>query len=332
MHNLGWCPIRPRENRTTMSLSQSVAIVSPQAPWRDQLLRLLAVPVAIGTLLAWNGAGSIPSNMSLGQTLLYWNSATLLVWLLAHLSSCLCGWLLKGRHIPLFFILLIGVIVSSPLCNLALFILTELNSTDSPFAFGHAVERFYRDTPVQALQRGVGAFLLWPTINVLWFKLRGTSSPYEFSTFHADPPFGLPARPFADASDGPIATHSQPLAERLIANPEAVVALEADDHYIRVHRAIGSSPLLTGKFGLCAKLLEQTGLGHQVHRSWWVNFSCIRAVRRRGRRVELVLTNGLTIPVSESHKSLVHRYWTSRWESSVLCPTQPLASSPMDEF
>jgi hypothetical protein len=75
-----------------------------------------------------------------------------------------------------------------------------------------------------------------------------------------------------------------------------VVALQAEDHYVRVHTLAGSTLLL---MRLADAIHELDGLdGLRVHRSWWVARSAVEAARPEGRRAALSLKGGLTVPVT----------------------------------
>ena len=75
-----------------------------------------------------------------------------------------------------------------------------------------------------------------------------------------------------------------------------VIALEAEDHYVRVHGATRDSLILIRLRDAIALL----GLvdGAQVHRGWWVARDAVEGVEREGRGVRLRLARGLSVPVS----------------------------------
>jgi DNA-binding LytR/AlgR family response regulator len=84
-----------------------------------------------------------------------------------------------------------------------------------------------------------------------------------------------------------------------------LLAVEAEDHYLRVHTDAGDE-LITARFS--DALLELGGLaGYQTHRSWWVAAGAIEAVRWRRGRGELRLATGLTAPVSRTHTAVLKR-------------------------
>lgn len=77
-----------------------------------------------------------------------------------------------------------------------------------------------------------------------------------------------------------------------------ILALQAEDHCVRVHTARGSTLLLMRFADAIAELDGLPGL--QVHRSWWVARAAVDGAQRSGRKAELVLTNGLSVPVSRA--------------------------------
>jgi hypothetical protein len=78
-----------------------------------------------------------------------------------------------------------------------------------------------------------------------------------------------------------------------------LIAVEAEDHYLRVHTDVGDE-LITARFA--DALAELSGVkGFQTHRSWWAAADAIEAVRWRKGRGELSLAGGLVAPVSRTY-------------------------------
>nr|WP_246438598.1 LytTR family DNA-binding domain-containing protein [Novosphingobium piscinae] len=88
-----------------------------------------------------------------------------------------------------------------------------------------------------------------------------------------------------------------------------LLAVTAEDHYLRLHLADGSRPLVLFRFG--DALAELAALdGCQVHRGAWIADGAVAEARRQGRRWMLCLADGTTLPVSESHLAAVRvRGW-----------------------
>jgi hypothetical protein len=79
----------------------------------------------------------------------------------------------------------------------------------------------------------------------------------------------------------------------------ALWALEMEDHYLRVHTSTGNDLIL---HRLSDALSEVEGLdGMQVHRSYWVAREAVQTTERDGRKLQLVLKNGLKVPVSRNN-------------------------------
>ena len=82
-----------------------------------------------------------------------------------------------------------------------------------------------------------------------------------------------------------------------------LIALEADDHYVRVHTDSGIE-LLTLRF---SDALEElcNAHGYRVHRSWWVAADAIRSARWRRGSGTLELEDGSMVPISRSGAPLL---------------------------
>jgi DNA-binding LytR/AlgR family response regulator len=75
-------------------------------------------------------------------------------------------------------------------------------------------------------------------------------------------------------------------------------AVEAQDHYLRLHTSLGQELIL---MRFSDALGELQGVeGAQVHRSWWVARAAIVEARRSDGRAELRLKSGVEAPVSRT--------------------------------
>lgn len=82
-----------------------------------------------------------------------------------------------------------------------------------------------------------------------------------------------------------------------------LIALEAEDHYVRVHTDAGSE-LLSMRFADALGELAQAH-GYRLHRSWWAAADAIETVRWRRGGGEAHLTGGIRAPVSRSCATLL---------------------------
>jgi DNA-binding LytR/AlgR family response regulator len=78
-----------------------------------------------------------------------------------------------------------------------------------------------------------------------------------------------------------------------------LIAVEADDHYLRVHTDAGSE-LVTARMSDAMNELAAAH-GFRVHRSWWVAADAVEAVQWRKGVGEVRLVGGLVTPVSRSY-------------------------------
>lgn len=78
-----------------------------------------------------------------------------------------------------------------------------------------------------------------------------------------------------------------------------IFAVEAEDHYLRLHTSKGQDLILMRMSDAVAEL---EGLeGAQVHRSWWVAKAAVADARRGDGRATLTLKDGAQVPVSRAY-------------------------------
>lgn len=76
-----------------------------------------------------------------------------------------------------------------------------------------------------------------------------------------------------------------------------VLALQMEDHYVRVHRRGGSEMVLM-PLGRAIASVGSNGL--RVHRSWWVAADAVVRAEGDARSMRLHLSNGIVAPVARS--------------------------------
>lgn len=80
-------------------------------------------------------------------------------------------------------------------------------------------------------------------------------------------------------------------------------AVEAEDHYLRLHTSKGQDLIL---MRLADAVAELAGIeGAQVHRSWWVARDAVADARRGDGRATLKLKDGSEVPVSRTYARLI---------------------------
>lgn len=85
-------------------------------------------------------------------------------------------------------------------------------------------------------------------------------------------------------------------------------AVEAEDHYLRLHTSLGQDLIL---MRLSDAIIELDGIeGAQTHRSWWVARAAITNAVRGDGRATLTLKGGAEVPVSRTHARVLRQ---QRW-------------------
>lgn len=78
-----------------------------------------------------------------------------------------------------------------------------------------------------------------------------------------------------------------------------LIAVEAEDHYLRIRTEAGSALVL---MRLADALTALEGAdGFRVHRSWWVARTGVEAARWKAGRGQLILSDGSAAPVSRTY-------------------------------
>lgn len=80
-----------------------------------------------------------------------------------------------------------------------------------------------------------------------------------------------------------------------------VLALESEDHYLRVHTDAGDALILIRLTDAISAV--ETLEGARTHRSWWVAKGAVNTVSRGDGRAVLTLTNGVEAPVSRTYSA-----------------------------
>ena len=82
-----------------------------------------------------------------------------------------------------------------------------------------------------------------------------------------------------------------------------ILALEAEDHYVRVHTLQGTALVLMRLADAVAAI--DPSLGLRVHRSWWVAKNGVRALETTPGRAIIRLLDDTAVPVSRTYQPAV---------------------------
>jgi hypothetical protein len=82
-----------------------------------------------------------------------------------------------------------------------------------------------------------------------------------------------------------------------------LLAMEAEDHYVRIHTDRGASLVLMAFETALAKVAHLDGT--RIHRSWWVARAAVVGIQRGDGRATLSLSGGIQAPVSRRYARLL---------------------------
>jgi hypothetical protein len=133
-------------------------------------------------------------------------------------------------------------------------------------------------------------------VTALFNLVQGQSAPAAAASMLSPAPAPDPEPEPVTVTPPPV---SNPLLDQLpVELGSNIIALEMEDHYVRVHTALGSALVLMRLRDGIALLGDAEGM--QVHRSWWVARGAVEDVLRDGRNVRLKLARGIEAPVARA--------------------------------
>lgn len=249
------------------------AMTPPAADRPRTFLRGLIVAALGGVFLAVTGAfGS--AGASLPLRLVYWVLVMVLGGLWGHLCGLVVSRFVDSDERPWLSIAVMVVVITGPLCVIV-WAATGLFFAQKLYPLAVLPELV---VPVVIITAAV------TTLNVFL----GRAVPVQT---HAAPP-ETAARPVRFLDRLPMKLKGA-----------TIRAVQAEDHYLRIHTDRGSDLIL---MRLSDAVEELEGLeGAQTHRSWWVAREAVRAVERGDGRATLTLDGGLSAPVSRRYARML---------------------------
>jgi hypothetical protein len=175
--------------------------------------------------------------------------------------------------------------------RIALVTLLSALPTTFAVAWAESLLRLGRPVPLSVMPRVYGCVALVQLLMLLVVTRLQPSLP----SGHGRPP----AEPIA-----PTQPDTAPFLSRVPSHlGQELLAVNAEDHYLRVITASGSGLILMRMADALRELDAHAGL--QVHRSWWVAREAVRAIRRDNGKTILELSNGQQVPVSRTYLAAV---------------------------
>lgn len=262
----------------------------------------LAVPIVLGLISGINESGSARM-ISKEAYILRYVVRSLLSWWVTILATYALAVALRPWK-PSFIALLacgpvITVILNAPLSLIWQPLFTPYLAEGSqffplwPWRFDDAA--YLRESLLALLTNEI----IWVSFNIIFWRA------FDVQLYGFPPPLARPKQVLTESDEAgvssqPSSFHSAFLDRLPKEMGTEIIALEAQEHYTKVHTLLGSS-LVLYRFGDAVKDMSSQG-GLQVHRSYWVLTDAIQQVDRTGRTYELTMNTGIKVPVSRSYK------------------------------
>jgi len=274
---------------------------------RQLLAYYIGVPAVLALVFAANQTG-MARYFPPGTAILYWLGAIFPLWAALDLATRFAERTLRPWNLPAWIVLLMGSIVGMLAFGPYLIWYRGLFAGDLPTGATYNIDA----SLWQALKEPdrlfgyLGLPVFWAAFNAASTRL--FSYP-DYLVAGLPPAVPVPAAELpattasASANDTDSAQASQESPAFLTQLPAKigrdVVALQAEDHYVRVFTAEGDTLL---RYRFSDAVQEARGLGGiQVHRSFWARTAAVKAVSADGKNFKLTLKTGLSIPVSRSY-------------------------------
>jgi hypothetical protein len=294
-------------------LESFVQIVFPFMGARQIVTFYILVPVSIGAILGWYRAG-YTAEYPLAVSLFEWIANFFALWFAFDLGSRLTAFLLRPWTPPLWVILVLGglagVAVSRPLRS----VIRDMAGYLSPGIrtdIGFPPDLIWQEFVFAYLGVITVPILIWVLVNYVYYEAfqvprygcNGHKQKAVDDSLDAGSGTGQ-SNAVTDLRPLQVNAHSPEFMKCLAVGQDAeIIALQAEDHYLRVYTK-EKNELIRYRFSDAINAVRELP-GLQVHRSFWVSTDAIESIRRVGRSYEIILTNGLTVPVSRSYRYAV---------------------------
>ena len=234
------------------------------------LIRRLAVQVVLGAAIGWLGPFGTHDMMPLPQRLLYWMISIPVIGSFVRFTIRGVSGHERTKSWPLPLRIAAGSVLSGFPASFIVLLLHGLFVGAMHFDVWGLIEIYVTVSIVIGL-------VAYPLV-LLAAARRAAEAPEPVQEASTESPFlrRIPARLGTD-----------------------LLWLSAEDHCIRVTTALGSDLILCRLSDAIAEL--GAGAGQRVHRSHWVAGGAVDAIERKDGKTVLRLTNGESVPVSQSY-------------------------------
>lgn len=262
---------------------------------RRLLLELWAIVVLAGIVGFLGPFGTFLMGDFLSRLYTWW-SMLMGAYVLTRPVILFCRWIARSTHLPPGLLVFSGIIASS-------FPMAVIWRMSAPDAMAN-LSGYSGLVPFSLLCALAVMVVAW------WAERADAHLSYYYSFYGGQGLPGLEAPP----AYTPVQTEAPGLAHQATAAPSSasgrpplyarlgsgfqgdILALESEDHYVRVHGVRQSELLL---MRLRDAIAAMAGVpGEQTHRSWWVAREAVAGTVASGRKREIRLVNGLNVPVA----------------------------------
>jgi LytTr DNA-binding domain len=269
----------------------------------DKIGRILLVgpPLLAGLILGANQtrAGAyMPWLLSIS----YWVTISLLTWWCLAIGTMVARWLLRPWSTPEWVNWIIGAVAGSLAARPMIYSVAELML---PLMEAPALRKM---RPVTVTLDFLLYYLTnWSVVIIMWLLACWVAAKWRDKSRQNLPAIG-PQGADRDERLNVDPWETDPFLTRI---PPAIgrdiLALHAEDHYVRVYTAAGDV-LLLAAMAEAIKIIERSGCsGYRVHRSWWIAQGSVIGSTDRGRQTVVTLANKIEIPVSQTYREVVRR-------------------------
>lgn len=254
---------------------------------------LLGPPLLAGIVLGANQTRAGAYLPWIGS-IAYWLALGFATWWLIALATWGARVLLRPWNPPAWSVWLIGAVVGSLVARPTIYAITDI--------FRPLMEepRLREMRPVSLDLDFLGHYLTnWSVIIVMWLVASWVEREWRgaLAGRAQSPPVATPASPGAPVFDDFLRRLSPSLGRD-------VIALQSEDHYVRVHTRLGDTLVLATLSDAIAGVERSGIVGQRVHRSWWVAHGAVASANTSGRRMTAVLGNGIEVPVSHTYREV----------------------------
>jgi len=248
-------------------------------------------------LFGWTGTGAIGSQFDRPVAIAYWIAGFLLTRLALEISIRLVAWAAPRDKTPLFALCILSIPVHL-IVGFPMFYLWKtmfLGYLPEGVEVGNGLDYIISVTAfLDGLRSNVVVAIEWLLANYVFDRLLGFPRFRDVTGYKA-PDVSVTEN---SASEIDPTTYEPPrfLRKEPTTIVTDIIALSAEDHYIRVHTKRGSS-LIHYRFSEAVTEMPKE-LGMQVHRSHWVKKNAINSLWKAGNGHRVSLGDDLEFPVS----------------------------------